>query len=276
MYPPIANGGPCPPNALYCDNFEEYSISADAGPLDLTEMAPSWLQFSFHGYPRVDNAMPYAGKQSAHFDTEAGSYRFAAFIRQTPDGTPVVPLAHFGRVMVNFNKVSPTSQWTFLEAGGLLPGSTTEMATFGFGGNNGHLAASYTQRPRIVTNGMVPLRPGGPENDMENSKAALACTKTATTETFPAMKWVCVEWNIDATTGTMHLWLDGVAQTEIDVSGEGTECSIGAPTTAWAAPTAFTKFDLTWEGYGGDSPGQQSYYDEFAVGEQRIGCPAAP
>jgi hypothetical protein len=274
MYPPIVNGGPCPAGAIYCDDFEEYSLATDAGPLDLIEMRPNWLQFSFHGYPRVDNAMPYRGKQSAHYDTEAGSYRFAAFIRETPDGTPVAPLAHWGRVMVNFNKVSPTSQWTFIEAGGLLAGSTTEVATFGFGGNMGHLAASYTQRPRIVgTDGGVVLRPGGPENDMENAKATLNCTKTATTETMPTGRYVCVEWNIDAASGAMHLFLDGVAQTEIDVSGHGTECSIGSATAAWAAPAMFTKFDLTWEGYGTDSPGQQSYFDEFALGEQRLGCP---
>jgi hypothetical protein len=71
----------------------------------------------------------------------------------------------------------------------------------------------------------------------------------------------------------MHLWLGGVAQTEVDVAGHGTECSIGGASVPWSPPSMFTKLDLTWEGYGADSPGQQSYFDEFALGDQRLGCP---
>jgi hypothetical protein len=273
-YPPFVEGGPCPANALFCDDFEEYTFMPVAGQLDLSEMAPNWAQYSFHGYPRADNAKAFLGKQAAHFDTESGSYRFAAFIRETPDGVPAVPSAHYGRVMVFLNAVSPATQWTILEVQGLLPGSTTELATYGFGGNKGHLAASYSQRPRVSSgDGGIALRAGGPQSAAENAMAKVDCTKTATTQTFPTNKWACVEWNIDAQKGRMHLWIDGVAQPEVDVAGQGTECAAGTPTTPWQAPSVFTKLDLTWEGYGNDSPGQQSFFDEFAVGEQRIGCP---
>jgi hypothetical protein len=260
-----------------CDDFEEYPpLVNPPGGLDLTQMLPNWDQFSFHGFPRVDNVPPLLpGKtHSAYLDTEASSYRFAAFIRQTPDGVPVVPLAHYGRVMANIKAVSPMTQWTIIELQGLLPGSTTELATFNFGGNKGHLAAGYSQRKRVLdADGGVTLRPGGPINAQEAAMGTLDCTKSATTETMTTGKWVCIEWNIDATKSEMHLWLDGVAQTEIDVSGQGTECSIGMPTTPWVGPTVFTKLNLVWEGYGTDSPGQDIGYDEFAVGTQRIGCP---
>jgi hypothetical protein len=240
-------------------------------------MLPNWDQFSFHGFPRVDTIPPLlpGKKHEAYLDTEMGSYRFAAFIHQTPDGVPVLPLAHYGRVMANIKAVSPTSQWTIIEVQGLLPGSTTELATFSFGGNNGHLASAYAQRTRVLnSDGGVALRPGEPENDMEKAKITqLDCTKTATTETMTVGKWTCVEWNIDATASVMHLWLDGVAQTEVDVAGQGTECSVGSPTAPWAAPAMFTKINLVWEGMGTDSPGQLLAYDEFAVGAQRIGCP---
>ena len=273
-YPPFVDAGPCPATALFCDDFEEYTFMPVAGQLDLSEMAPNWAQYSFHGYPRADNVKAFLGKQAAHFDTESGSYRFAAFVHETPDGVPAVPLAHYGRVMVFLNAVSPATQWTILEAQGLLPGSTTELATYGFGGNKGHLAASYSQRPRVLSgDGGVALRAGGPQNAAENAMAKVDCTKTATTETFPTNRWACVEWNIDAQKGLMHLWIDGLAQPEVDVAGQGTECATGTPTTPWQAPSVFTKLDLTWEGYGSDSPGQQSFFDEFAIGEQRIGCP---
>jgi len=276
-YATLIDGGPCPANALFCDDFEEYPpLVNPPGGLDLTQMLPNWDQFSFHGFPRVDNVMPLLpGKtHSAYLDTEASSYRFAAFIHQTPDGVPVVPLAHYGRVMANIKGVPPMSQWTIIELQGLLPNSTTELATFNFGGNKGHLAAGYTQRKRVLNpDGGVTLRPGGPINDAENAMGTLDCTKTATTETMTTGKWVCIEWNIDATTSQMHLWLDGVAQTEVDVSGQGTECSIGMPSTPWVGPPVFTKLNLVWEAYGTDSPQQDIGYDEFAVGAERIGCP---
>jgi hypothetical protein len=44
------------------------------------------------------------------------------------------------------------------------------------------------------------------------------CTKTATAATFTPGKWACLEWNVDANQGVMHFWLDGVAQTEVDVA----------------------------------------------------------
>ncbi len=276
-YPTFIEGGACPANALFCDDFEEYPpLVNPPGGLDLTQMLPNWNQYSFHGFPRVDTVMPLlAGKKhSAYLDTEASSYRFAAFIRQTPDGVPVAPLAHYGRVMANIKGLPAMSQWTIIELQGLLPGSTTELATFNFGGNKGHLAAGYTQTTRVLnTDGGITLRPGGPINDAEKAKEALSCTKTATTETMPTGKWVCIEWNIDASKGAMHLWLDGAPQTEIDVAGQGTECSVGMPAAPWVAPSEFTKINLVWEAYGTDSPGQDIGYDEFAVGEQRIGCP---
>lgn len=277
-YPMLMDGGPCPANALFCDDFEEYGpvLPVMNGQLDLTQMLPNWDQYSFHGFPRVDTVNPLlpGKKHSAYLDTEASSYRFAAFIHQTPDGVPVAPLAHYGRVMANIRAVSPMSQWTIIEVQGLLPGSTTELATFNFGGNKGHLAAGYSQRKRVLdSDGGVTLRPGGPINDAEKAMGTLDCTKTAVTETMPVGKWTCLEWNIDATKSEMHLWIDGVPQTEIDVSGEGTECSIGMPTTPWVGPTVFTKINLVWEGYGTDSPQQDIGYDEFVVGSERIGCP---
>jgi hypothetical protein len=31
---------------------------------------------------------------------------------------------------------------------------------------------------------------------------------------------------------------------------------------------------LDWEAYDSDSPQQQVWFDELAIGEQRIGCPS--
>ena len=275
-YPAFAGGGPCPESALLCDNFEEYTFVAMNPPL-LDELVPNWAQYKFHGYPRVDPSKPYLGKQSATMDTEAGSYRFAGLIHDTPDGVAAVPLAHFGRVMVFLKALPLTSQWTIIELSGLLAGSKTELATYGIGGVGPRAGLSYTERPRqLSSDGGIELRAGGPENAMENALATANCTKTSDTADFPVAKWVCVEWNIDAAKKEMHLWLDQ-PQAEVDALGSGSACvAPAAATTAWQGPEMFTKVALDWEAYDSDSPQQQVWFDELAVGEKRIGCPPPP
>jgi hypothetical protein len=272
-YPAFTGGGLCPEGALLCDNFEEYTFVAMNPPL-LDELVPNWAQYKFHGYPRVDPSKPFSGKQSATMDTEAGSYRFAGLIHDTADGVAAVPLAHFGRVMVYLKALPKTSQWTIIELSGLLAGSKTELATYGIGGVGTRAGLSYTQRPRQVSgDGGIELRAGGPENATENALATANCTKTSDTADFPVAKWVCVEWNIDAAKKEMHLWLDQ-PQAEVDALGSGAACvAPAAATTAWQGPEMFTKVALDWEAYDSDSPQQQVWFDELAIGEKRIGCP---
>lgn len=275
-YPALEGGGACPANALLCDNFEEYTFVAMNPPL-LDELVPNWAQYKFHGYPRVDPSKPYLGKQSATMDTEAGSYRFAGLIHDTADSVAAVPLQHFGRVMVFMKALPKTAQWNIIELSGLLPGSTTDLATFGVGGLGPHVGLSYTQRPRQKNpDGSVALRAGGPQNAQENALAKANCMKNADAASFPVAEWVCVEWSLDASKGEMHVWLD-TAQAEVAALGSGASCIAPAPaSTPWQGPERFTKVALDWEAYDSDSPQQQVWFDELAIGTQRIGCPAPP
>jgi hypothetical protein len=275
VYPPFMGGGTCPGDALLCDDFEEYTFVAKNPPL-LDELLPNWQQYKFHGYPRVDPSKPYRGKQSATMDTEAGSYRFAAVIHETADGVAALPLAHFGRVMVYLKALPKTAPWTIIEVGGLLAGSTTEVATYAVGGTGTHVGLGYTERPRQLNpDGSVALRAGGPQNAAENALAKANCTKNADAD-FPVAKWVCVEWNVDAAKHEMHVWLD-TAQAQVDVAGSGSACVAPAPaTTVWQGPATFTKLSLVWEAYDTDSPQQQVWFDELALGEHRLGCSPPP
>jgi hypothetical protein len=275
-YPALEGGGPCPANALVCDNFEEYTFIAMNPPL-LNELVPNWAQYKFHGYPRVDPSKPFSGKQSATMDTEAGSYRFAGLIHDTADDVAAVPLAHFGRVMVYLKALPKSSQWTIIEVSGLLAGSKTDLATYGVGGVGTHVGLSYTQRPRQTNpDGSAALRAGGPQNAMENALAKANCMKNSDSAEFPVAKWVCVEWNVDAAKGEMHAWLDGT-QAQVDATGSGSSCvAPAAAGTPWQGPARFSKVALDWEAYDSDSPQQQVWFDDFAIGTQRIGCPNAP
>ena len=276
-YPPFVGGGACPANALLCDNFEEYTFVAMNPPL-LDELVPNWAQYKFHGYPRVDPSKPYSGKQSATMDTEASSYRFAGLIHETADDVAALPLAHFGRVMVYLKALPKTAQWTILEVGGLLAGSTTEMITYGVGGVGTHWGLSYTERPRSMgADGGLELRAGGPQNATENALAKANCSMGSDSAEVPVMKWVCVEWNVDAPKKEMHVWLDGAPAAAVDAVGTGSACVAPEPaSTPWQGPERFSKLSLVWEAYGTDSPQQQVWFDELAIGTQRIGCPDPP
>jgi hypothetical protein len=126
----------------------------------------------------------------------------------------------------------------------------------------------------LSADGGIAVRAGGPQTAAENAMAALDCTKAAATEAFPTARWVCLEWQIDAVGRQLNFWLDGQAQTEIGVADHGTACAKGAADAPWEGPSAFTKIALDWEAYGTDSPQEDVWFDEFALGTSRIGCPS--
>ncbi len=271
----------CAPGAVFCDGFEDYPLhdpifDENNDLYDLIapgETEPTWLAYHFHGPARVDTTKPFAGLQEMHLDTEAGDLRFADIIKESPDGVELFPPAHYGRVMIWLKAMPQVSRWNIIHESGLLPGSTSEVAQFSFGGALGKLAMSYSQYTRIVKNavGAEDRRGGGPQNG--DPPPQVQCAVNATTQALPIMQWVCVEWMLDRATSEMHLWLDGVAQTEVDVSGSAGSCSIGSAAT-WQGPQVLTELVLGWEAYEQDAPGQEAWFDEFAIGRERIGCPA--
>jgi hypothetical protein len=275
----------CAPGAIFCDGFEEYPIlKSPYDPMgnsyDLIktgETMPTWLSYHFHGPPRVDASKAFKGKQNFHIDTESGHIASADVIKVGPDGADLWPAAHYGRVMVWLKAVPPSSPWGIMTEQGLLPGSTTDVGQFTLGGVGGKVAFTYTQRKRVVKNDVSSpkIRRGG---DAQNNDAAplLQCRVAATSPAaaFPAGKWACVEWMIDRTKPELHLWIDGQAATEVDVVGKAGACSVGAP-AAWTGPERFTELDVGWEVYGNDGgPAWEAWFDEVAVGTQRLGCPS--
>jgi hypothetical protein len=273
----------CAPGAILCDGFEDYPIlpspfDKNNNIIDLTQIGdttPTWLSYHFHGPPRVDASKPYVGKQDYHVNTEVGHIVAADIIKEAPDGADLWPAAHYGRFMMWLNAVPPMSTFGIMSESGLLPGSTTETAEFTLGGVGGKLAFTYTQRKRIVKNGVgvTPRRGGGPE--IGDPPPQVQCAIAGTTETITPGKWVCFEWMVDRTKPELHVWLDGVPQTEVDVSGGGGTCAYGTAPT-WQGPDHFTELDLGWEVWGNDTTSLgvwEAWFDEFAIGTEKLGCP---
>jgi hypothetical protein len=274
--------GTCAPGAIFCDDFEEYKIQgafncpAPNGLCDFVPMGSTtatWLGYHEHGPPYVVAANVFGGKQVYQLDTETGHPVAADIIKESPDGVDLWPAAHYGRVMVNLKGLPATGSAGIMTESGLLPGSTTNTAQYTLGVTNGKLSLSYMQRKRPFKNDVSTpaMRIGG---NWENATEAPTtyCTTAAATETISVNKWVCVEWMIDRAKPELHVWLDGIAQTEVDVSGGGGTCSAGTAPT-WTGPAHFTELDLGWEINGSDAGGRGAQYDMFAIGTQKLGCP---
>jgi hypothetical protein len=242
--------GDCAPGAIFCDDFEEYKIqgafSCPTNPPTLCDFIPmgatmpTWLSYHFHGPPYVVAANVFSGKQVYQLDHETGHPVATDIIKESPDGVDLWPAAHYGRVMINLKSLPITGAVGIMTESGLLPGSTTNTAQYTLGATDGKLSFSYMQRKRPFKNDVSTptMRIGG---NWENATEAPTtyCTVTAATATIAANKWVCVEWMIDRTKPELHVWLDGAAQADLDVSGGGGTCSAGTAPT-WTGPAHFT------------------------------------
>ena len=264
-----AGAGACPPGAVVCDDFEKYT----AGSSDLS---PDWITYTYSGAVKVDATKPHAGKQSLHVTTQAGMRHYADIIRETR-GKELLPRKHYGRLMVWISAIPPDSHWNINLSSGPLTGFPDEIGKFAEGGMFGKLMSNYAQRERAMANGQYLLRGGGPEAG--DAAADADCAVAAPAQKIAASKWVCWEWEFDGVGNEAHLWLDGQAQSEIDAVQSGKQCQGPGfngkpmtPTYVWEGPEVFDKLIVGWEQYQ-DTPGQEAWIDDLAVGAERIGCP---
>ncbi|HEX4405593.1 MAG TPA: hypothetical protein VH560_12230 [Polyangia bacterium] len=275
--------GTCGAGSIFCDDFESYKIQGAfncPAPNGLCDFIPTgstmetWLGYHFHGPPYLVAGNVFGGKQVYQLDHEVGHAEATDIIKESPDGVDLWPAAHYGRVMVYLKSLPVTGSVGLMTESGLLAGSTTNTAQYTLGATNGKLSFSYMQRKRPFKNDVSKplMRIGG---NWENATEAPTtyCTVSATTATIAAGKWVCVEWMVDRTKPELHVWLDGAATADLDVSGGGGTCSVGTAAT-WTGPEHFTELDLGWEINGNDAGGSPVQYDMFAIGTQKLGCPA--
>ncbi|HEY2899131.1 MAG TPA: hypothetical protein VGL59_01050 [Polyangia bacterium] len=258
-----AGGSACPAGAIICEDFEKYA----AGTTDLT---PDWLTYTYgSGAVHVDTGKAFKGTKALHLTTPIGGRQYADIIKQNPPDKELLPIKHFGRVMVWLSAMPSAAHWNINQAGGPLASNAQLIGKYSFGGQNAVLSPNYTQRAP-VGDGLTPLRGGGPEANDPNPPP-IDCGPNAQNQKLAVGKWVCWEWMFDGQANKIQLFLDGVDQTQADVTGAPGTCG------GWQGPKLFNKMILGWEVYTQASDkAQDAWLDDLVVSADRVGCPAAP
>jgi hypothetical protein len=249
--------------ALVCESF-------DALPVD-TVPSGVWTASQNLGRVRVDATRAYSGTQAVKATTPATetAYKAALLGYRDPSVLPTSNNAHFGRLMF-FLESAPEAavHWTFLAgAGRSAPQEgypTGYDVLYRYGGQKpvaggSELMASYE------TPGFYSTPPTGPDTDCHQDSAAVP---------MPVGRWACAEWRFDGATSEMQLWIDGTEVEGLHVIGSGTRCRTLPGDAPWIPPV-FSRIDMGWESYQPDVE-RSIWVDDFLLGAERIGCPAAP
>jgi hypothetical protein len=249
--------------SLFCETF-------DALPVD-TVPSGVWTTNQNQGTVRVDGTRAYSAGQAVKATTPATeiAYKAALFGYRDPAVLPTANNAHFGRLMF-FLESAPEDavHWTFLAgAGRSAPQEGYPMGyevLYRYGGQKpvaggSQLMASYE------TPGFYSTPPTGPDTDCHQDSAGVP---------MPVGRWACAEWHFDGATSEMQLWIDGADIAGLHVIGKGTRCRTLADDAPWIPPV-FSRIDMGWESYQPDVE-RAIWIDDFVLGTERIGCPAAP
>jgi hypothetical protein len=232
-----APAGDCPAGAT-CFDFEKDAAGAGPG-------AP-WM-VGATGKITVETGKAVSGKQAVHI-TAPTSRTEGAFLTLA-EGFPKASNEYFGRAMMWAETIpGGSAHWTFVQSDGMVPGKTFK-AFYTYGAEGSKIIANYDSDP-----------------------AKSDCWKFG--GTVQTKKWVCIEWHFKgtATGGELELWVDGTADTA-HVVNKGDGCLSNAGTGGvWLAPT-FANARIGYEGYAGNGP-IDLWYDDIAIGDARVGCPA--
>jgi hypothetical protein len=259
-------GSGCPAGAALCEDFESFADGA-------TTLAPKWEAYTLMGTVKVDGSKPHAGTRALHVTTVAGAAHFADIIRQSQDNTAVVPLVHYGRVMLWTSHVpdgANGSHWGINHASGPTATDRNAQLKYSHGGQFGKLFAGYSQRERPVNpDGTFPPRGGGAEPN--DPPTTVDCSQRAASAVLPLNKWVCWEWKFDATNNETQLWVDSQPINDLDVKERGSAC-VNNTDSIWQGPVLFNKLILGFDQYQ-DAPAQEFWFDDLVISTARVGCP---
>jgi hypothetical protein len=202
-----------------------------------------WKTNGTSGMLSVDSTHVFSGLQSAHFHVDAGANKRLQLERM---GAPIFPAqnnAFWGRVMVwasdlpmLSNTENKNVHYDIIQASGGTPG---EYRIAGMG----NVLLNYE-----------------PHDCYYNGKQMI-----------PQDRWACWEWLYDGTKNVIEFYIDNALQARVESKGSG---CVDGTSSVWQAPQ-FNQLRMGWVNYQSKGATNDLWMDDFAVGPQRIGCPAS-
>ncbi|WP_431934492.1 cellulose-binding domain-containing protein [Micromonospora sp. RP3T] len=224
--------------AALCDGFENQTGSTPSG--DWTVVNPDC---SGAGTATVDTSTTHSGSRAVRINGAAG-YCNHVFIRSTKN-LGSLGSVRYGRIWVRHTTAQPTDHTTMMAMTDAADGNKDLR----MGGQNGAM-----QWNRASDDATLP----------EQSPAGVAQSLP-----LPTNRWTCLEFMVDGSAGQLRTWLDGVAVPGLTADGVPTHDIDGQWYNRTWRPQ-LTDLKLGWESYGGGS--DTLWYDDVAVGSNRIGC----
>ena len=206
---------------------------------------------------KVDGAHVYSGKQALHVLTPANAIKRRGYVAIHLKGPlPQLQDEMFGRVMVWLDAApQPQVQWTLLQGEGRSADDRyNSIYRLGLWEQSGtQLMANFETTPPVKTD----------------------CVKQSK-RTLPVRRWACVEWHMAVATNEMQFWIDGKPIAHVKGGAGARACGGHDLDNRWLAPPRFDSLYVGFERYGDTMNDQNLWIDDVALGQQRIGCPAAP
>ena len=236
-----AGAGPCgAEGVVLCDGFEAATAGGPPGSDWVVELQNAQESLA------VDDSRAARGKHSLRIHTGSGYERA---IVATARGFPFQGNTFYTRALVYATTVPANAHFTLITGVGKLP-SATEKTYVRFGGQFGILMANYygfnaSDQPQYSSS-----VPGNYSDGVQ----------------LPRERWACLEVGYLGTQHELRVWLDDNEITRLHV----TNWNPPPPNLAWSP--AYERVEIGFEAYGGQTE-SDIWYDEIAIGKNRIGCP---
>jgi hypothetical protein len=227
-----------------CDDFEGAAVGGPPNPATWTVGAPN---VTGTGALAIDDGQHHSGARSVKVSGQGG-YSNHIFLTNTAAIASLGPSV-WGRFWVRLSDTLGDGHTAFL--------AMTDAADAG---------------KHVRMGGQSKILMWNRESD-DATLPALSPTGIAASRALPPNQWLCVEFNVDATTtpASMRTWVDGVEVPGLYVDATPTpdldEQWLRRP--GWR-PT-LTDFSLGWESYAGQA--MTLWFDDVALDRARIGCP---
>jgi len=229
-----------------CDGFESAVAGAAPDAALWTVGGPNCFDNS--GKAVIDNAQAHSGTQSVRIDP-GSSYCGHAFIinRAVADMGPVV----YGRFYVRLAQAFGDQHVTIVSMHDAIESTDSNAQELRMGGQSG--IAMWNRSKDDAT---LP---------------SLSPTGIAASVKLPAAAWVCVEFGLDSSMGTLQTWINGNAVTGLMLDKAQTpdiDANWLGSMPTWVPKV--TDLKIGWESYGGTT--NTVWIDDVALGTRRIGC----